>query len=81
MRFQITKRIQILPLFFPLLLLACAAATAPPRTVSRVQPCVATEWKILLRPDVDEGRNNVLKRSWCAVQRLSPLIVCSALRG
>ena len=27
---------------------------------------VATDREILLRPDVGEGRNNVLKRSWCA---------------
>ncbi len=31
-----------------------------------MQPFVATDWKILLRPGVGEGRNNVLKRSWCA---------------
>ena len=30
-------------------------ATAPPRTVSRVQSCVATDWEILLRSDVREG--------------------------
>lgn len=42
------------------------AATAPPRTVSHLQPCVAIERKILLRPGVGEGRSNVLKRSWCA---------------
>ena len=36
------------------------------RTLSRLQPFVATDWKILLRPGVGEGRNNVLKRSWCA---------------
>jgi len=41
-------------------------ATAPLRTMSRLQSRVATERKILLRPDVGEGRNNVLKRSWCA---------------
>ncbi len=41
-------------------------ATEPPRTVSRLQPCVAIERKILLRPGVGEGRNTVLKRSWCA---------------
>ena len=41
-------------------------ATVPPRTLSRLQPFVATDWKILLRPGVGEGRNNVLKRSWCA---------------
>ena len=37
-------------------------ATAPPRTVSRVQARVATNRDILLRPGVGEGRNNVLKR-------------------
>lgn len=37
-------------------------ATVPPRTLSRLQPFVATDWKILLRPGVGEGRNNVLKR-------------------
>jgi hypothetical protein len=41
-------------------------ATALSRTMSRLQPRVATHWEILLRPDVGEGRNNVLKRSWCA---------------
>ncbi len=40
-------------------------ATAPPRTVSRLQPCVATERKILLRPGVGEGRNTTLRRGWC----------------
>ena len=43
-------------------------ATAPPRTVSRVQSCVATDWEILLRPDVGEGRNNVFRRGRCADQ-------------
>jgi hypothetical protein len=41
-------------------------ATAPPRKVSRVQVGVATDWDILLRPDVGEGRNNVLRRGRCA---------------
>ena len=41
-------------------------ATVLPRTLSRLQPFVATGWEILLRPGVREGRNNVLKRSWCA---------------
>ena len=27
---------------------------------------MATDWVTLLRPSVGEGRNNVLKRSWCA---------------
>ena len=44
-------------------------ATAPSRTMSRWQPCLATDREILLRPDVGEGRNNVLKRSWCACPR------------
>ena len=48
-------------------------ATAPPRTVSRVQSCVATDWEILLRPDVGEGRNMVLRRGRCADQ------VCEAV--
>lgn len=41
-------------------------ATVPTRTLSRLQPFVATDWKILLRPDEGEERNKVLKRSWCA---------------
>lgn len=44
-------------------------ATAPSRTMSRLQPCFATDREILLRPDVGEGRNNVLKRNWCACPR------------
>ena len=40
-------------------------ATAPPRTVSRLQSGVATDWEILLRPDVGEGRNTMLRRGWC----------------
>lgn len=48
----------------PVARLGCGTreATAPPRTVSRLQSCVATDWGILLRPGVGEGRNNVLKR-------------------
>lgn len=30
-------------------------ATAPPQTVSRLQPFVAISWEILLRPRVGEG--------------------------
>jgi len=41
-------------------------ATAPPRTMSCLQPCVATNWEILLRPDVCEGRNTMLRRGRCA---------------
>lgn len=41
-------------------------ATAPPETVSRVQSCVATDWEILLRPCVSEGRNTMLRRGWWA---------------
>jgi hypothetical protein len=41
-------------------------ATAPPQTVSRLQPRFAPDGEILLRPGVGEGRNNMLKRSWCA---------------
>ena len=41
-------------------------ATAPPRSMSRLQPCVATNWEILLRPDVCEGRNTMLRSGWCA---------------
>jgi len=33
--------------------------------VSRVQSLVATDWEILLRPRVGEGRNNVLRRGRC----------------
>lgn len=56
-------------------------ATAPPRTVSRVQACVATNRDILLRPDLGEGRNKVLKRGRCASWCLSPLMVEMALQG
>ena len=45
---------------------ATPVATAPSRMMSLVQSCVAKDWEILLRPGVREGRNNVLKRSWCA---------------
>lgn len=41
-------------------------ATAPPRTVSRVQSGEATDYEILLRPDVGEGRNRMLRRGCCA---------------
>lgn len=52
----------------PLPITGCGTpvATAPPRTVSRLQSCVATDMENLLRPDVGEERNNVLKMSWCA---------------
>ena len=51
-------------------------ATAPPRTVSRLQSCVATDWEILLRPGVGEGRNNLLtKRS------VRKSAVCEAIHG
>ncbi len=49
-------------------------ATAPPRTVSRVQACVATNRDILLRPGLGEGRNTVLKRGRCAS------LLCGAVR-
>ena len=54
-------------------------ATAPPRTVSRVQPFVATDWDILLRPGVGEGRNTMLRRGRCACQCLSPFRIGSAV--
>lgn len=41
-------------------------ATAPPRTMSRLQSCVATDREILLRPYVGEGRNNVFRSGRCA---------------
>lgn len=41
-------------------------ATAPSRTVSRLQSCVATDWEILLRPRVGEGRNTMVRRVWYA---------------
>ncbi len=41
-------------------------ATAPSRTMSRLQPRVATHWEILLRPRVGEGRNTMLRRDRCA---------------
>jgi len=40
-------------------------ATAPPRTVSRLQPRVATDSEDVLRPGVGEGRNNMLGRGRC----------------
>ena len=40
-------------------------ATAPPRTLSRVEPCVATDSEGLLRPRLGEGRNTMLRRGWC----------------
>jgi len=43
-------------------------ATAPSRTVSRVQSRVGTDWEILLRPDVGEGRYNVFRGGRCADQ-------------
>lgn len=49
-------------------------ATAPPRTVSRVQARVATNRDILLRPGLGEGHNNVLKRGRCAS------LLCGAVR-
>ena len=50
-------------------------ATAPPRTMSRLQSCVATDREILLRPDVGEGRNNALRRGQCANPQ------CEAVHG
>lgn len=52
----------------PSLIMGCGTpvAIAPPRTMSRLQPCVATEWEILLRPDVGEERNRMLRRGCCA---------------
>jgi hypothetical protein len=41
-------------------------ATAPSRTMSRLQSCVAIDWEILLRPRVGEGRNTMLRRGRCA---------------
>ena len=41
-------------------------ATAPPRTVSRLQPFVATDSEGLLRPRLGDGRNTMLRSSWCA---------------
>jgi hypothetical protein len=41
-------------------------ATAPPRSVSRVQSCMATYSECLLRPRVGEGRDTMLRRGRCA---------------
>ena len=41
-------------------------ATAPPRTVSRPQSFVTTDWDIQLRPNAGEGRNTMVKRGRCA---------------
>ena len=46
----------------PIKVCGTPVATAPPRTMSRLQSGVATDYEILLRPGVGEGRNNVLKR-------------------
>jgi len=54
-------------------------ATAPPRMVSRLQPCVATDSEDLLRPRLGEGRNNVLRRSCAHVRCLRPCMIGSAL--
>ncbi len=45
---------------------ATPVATAPSQTMSRLQPRVATNWEILLRPDVGEGHNMMLRGGWCA---------------
>ena len=42
-------------------------ATAPPQTVSHLQPFVATDWDDPLRPRVGEGRNTMLRRDRCVV--------------
>lgn len=42
------------------------AATAPSRTMSRLQSCVATDREILLRLGVDDGRNTMLRKGRCA---------------
>lgn len=50
-------------------------ATAPSRAMSRLQSRVATDREILLRPNVGEGRNNLLRRGPFA----NPL--CEAIHG
>ncbi len=39
-------------------------ATAPPRTMSRLQTCVATDTEDVLRLCMGEGRNTMLRRGW-----------------
>lgn len=44
-------------------------STVPREQPSRFKGCgtlVATNWDILLRPDVGEGRNTMLRGGWCA---------------
>ena len=67
-RHRVAPRDSTVPREHPLHIKGCGTlvATVPPRTLSRLQPFVATDWEILLRPGVGEGHNNVLKRSWCA---------------
>jgi len=44
-------------------------ATAPSRTMSRLQSCVATDSECLLHPRAGEGCNNMLRRSRCVEVR------------
>jgi hypothetical protein len=37
-------------------------ATAPPQAVSRLQPCVATDWEILLRPSPTLGAQQCVEK-------------------
>ena len=63
---RVAPRDSTVPRQYPSPVSGCGTreATAPPRTMSRLQSCVATDWGILLRPGVGEGRNNLLtKRS------------------
>jgi len=56
-------------------------ATAPPRTMSRVQTCVATDSEDVLHLRVGEGRDRMVKRGRCASWCLSLLMVVMALQG
>jgi len=65
----------------PLRGVATPVATVPPRTMSRVQTCVATDSEDVLHLRVGEGRDRMVKRGWCASWCLSPLMVEMALQG
>jgi|CXWL01.1.fsa_nt_gi hypothetical protein len=65
----------------PLRGVATPVATAPPRTMSRVQTCVATDSEDVLHLRVGEGRDRMVKRGRCASWCLSPLMVEMALQG
>lgn len=65
---RVARRDSIVRRGHPLPIKVCGTpvATAPPRTVSRMQSCVATDSEGLLRPCVGEGaQHDVEKRLVC----------------